>query len=136
VIDDVDTVLGDKDWEVALFNLINQAHHLGQRLLFSANVNPLELDCFLPNLYTHLVWGSSYQLLGLSDEEKPEILRSRAQQRGFDLSDRVIDYIYKHYPQDTASLLNILDRLDKKSLQQKAKITIPFVKQVLEPRQN
>ncbi|MCK5896648.1 MAG: DnaA regulatory inactivator Hda [Cocleimonas sp.] len=134
VIDDIDTVLGDKDWEIALFDLINQAHSLGQRLLFSASINPFELDCFLSALYTRLVWGSSYKLLGLNDEERPEILRSRAQQRGFDLSDRVIDYIHKHYPQDTASLLEILDKLDQQSLQQKARITIPFVKQVLETK--
>ena len=132
VIDDIDTVLGDKDWEEALFNLINNALSSGQRLLFSATKNPRDLKCYLPDLSSRLIWGSSYQITALSNQEKPKILQSRAQQRGFSLDDRVIDYIYKRYPRDMESLLEILDRLDRESLQQKAKITIPFVKQVLE----
>ncbi len=132
VIDDIDVVLGDKDWEEALFNLINNALSSGQRLLFSATENPRDLKCYLPDLSSRLIGGSSYQVTALSNQEKPKILQSRAQQRGFSLDDRVIDYIYKRYPRDMESLLEILDRLDRESLQQKAKITIPFVKQVLE----
>jgi DnaA family protein len=132
VIDDLDTVLGDKHWEIALFNLINQSHNLDQRLLFSASKKPYDLSCLLPELSARLGAGADYELIGLTNEEKPQILKSRAQQRGFNLDDRVIDYISKHYPQDMESLLEILDTLDQESLQRKAKITIPFVKQVLE----
>ncbi|HIO91800.1 MAG TPA: DnaA regulatory inactivator Hda [Leucothrix mucor] len=131
-IDDVDIILGDRDWEEGLFNLINQARTSEQRLLFSASHNSRDLICKLPDLATRLVWGSSYQLLELSSDQKPLLLKFRAQQRGFDLDDRVIDYIYKRYPRGTDSLLNIFDKLDEESLRQKAKITIPFVKQVLE----
>ncbi len=132
VIDDIDTVLEDKDWEEALFNLINQAHLVGQRLLFSISNNPNELKCRFPELLTHLLWGSSYQLKQLSEKEKPHLLQFRAQRRGFIINDQVIDYIYKRYPHDIGSLLKILDKLDQESLQRKAKITIPFVKQVLD----
>jgi DnaA family protein len=132
VIDDIDVVLGDKDWEEALFNLVNNALSSGQRLLFSATENPHDLKCHLPDLSSRLIGGSNYQITALSNQEKPKILQSRAQQRGFSLDDRVIDYIYKRYPHDMESLLEILDRLDRESLQKKAKITIPFVKQVLE----
>ena len=131
-IDDVDIILGDKYWEEDLFNLINHARISGQRLLFSANKNPRDLVCSLPDLSTRLVWGSSYQLPELNSKEKALLLKQRAQQRGFNLDDRVIDYIYKRYPRDIDSLLHILDRLDKESLRQKSKITIPFAKQVLE----
>ena len=131
VIDDIDTVLEDKNWEKALFNLINQAHLVGQRLLFSASKNPNHLKCHLPELFTHLLWGNHYQLQELNEKEKPRLLQFRAQQRGFIINDQVIDYIYKRYPHDINSLLKILDKLDQESLQKKAKITIPFVKQVL-----
>lgn len=131
VIDDLETVLGDKSWEMALVNLINQSRTLDQRLLFSASKKPSDLNCALPELFTRLGVGADYELIGLTNEEKPQILKSRAQQRGFTLDDRVVDYISKHYPQDMKSLLEILDKLDQESLQRKAKITIPFVKQVL-----
>lgn len=131
VIDDIDTVLGDKDWEEALFNLINQAHLVGQRLLLSVTKKPEDLKCYFPDLLAQLVRGSLYQLKTLAQEEKPQLLQFRAEQRGFNLSSKVIDYIYKRYPQDLGSLLDILDKLDQESLQKKAKITIPFVKQIL-----
>ena len=132
VVDDIDTVLGDKGWEEALFDLVNNALSSGQRLLFSASENPQDLECLLPELSSRLIWGSNHQIKALSDEERPKILESRAQQRGFNLDGRVLDYIYKRSPEDMDYLLDILDRLDRESLQQKAKITVPFVKQVLE----
>ncbi len=131
VIDDIDNILGDKSWEEALFNLIHQARLVGQRLLLSSTKNPNDFKCHFSDLLPHLIQGSCYQLIPLSQEEKPQLLQFRAQQRGFSLNDKVIDYIYKRYPQDLRSLLKILDTLDRESLQKKAKITIPFVKQIL-----
>lgn len=130
-IDDIDTVIGDEDWEVALFNLINITRENKQRLLLSSIQNPRLLECILPDLASRLIWGGSYQLQALSDDEKPKALQSRAQQRGFELTDRVTEYLYRRYPRDIESLTKILDKLDKESLRQKTIITIPFVKQVL-----
>ncbi|MEE9326696.1 MAG: DnaA regulatory inactivator Hda [Cocleimonas sp.] len=135
VIDDVDTVIGNghnKDWEIALFNLINQTRENKQRLLLSSRENPRKLKCILPDLASRLIWGGSYQLHALTDEEKPKALQARAEQRGFELSDRVIEYLFRRYPRDIASLMGILDKLDEESLRQKMVITVPFVKQVLE----
>ncbi|MEH6455626.1 MAG: DnaA regulatory inactivator Hda [Cocleimonas sp.] len=131
VIDDVDNVIGDKTWETALFNLINQTRDKQQRLLLSSTNNPRQLDCILPDLASRLIWGGSYQLQTLSDEDKSKALKARAEQRGFELSDRVLDYLFRHYPRDIESLMDILDKLDQESLRLKTKITVPFVKQVL-----
>ena len=131
VIDDVDQVIGDKAWETALFNLINQTRDKQQRLLMSASNNPRQLDCVLPDLASRLIWGGSFQLKILNDEDKPKALKARAKQRGFELNDRVVDYLFRHYPRDIESLMDILDTLDKESLKQKTKITVPFVKQVI-----
>ncbi len=130
-IDDIDIVLGDKKWEVALFNLINITRENGQRLLLSSTQNPRLLGCVLPDLASRLIWGGSYQVQALSDDEKPKALQARAQQRGFELTDRVTEYLYRRYPRDIETLNMILDTLDKESLRQKTLITIPFVKQVL-----
>jgi len=131
VIDDVDSVIGNKAWETALFNLINQTRDNNQRLLLSSQNNPRQLDCVLSDLASRLIWGGSYQLQILSDEDKPKALKARATQRGFDLNDRVLDYLFRHYPRDIESLMDILNKLDEESLRQKTKITVPFVKDVL-----
>ena len=47
VVDDIDSVIGDRDWETALFNLINKTRDNHQRLLLSSQNNPRQLDCIL-----------------------------------------------------------------------------------------
>ncbi len=131
VIDDIDTVIGDKNWEIVLFDLINQTRENNQHLLMSTRQNPRLLNCVLPDLASRLIWGGSYQLYALADEDTFKALQTRADQRGFALNDSVIAYIYRRYPRDLASLLDILDKLEEESLRQKSVITIPLVKQVL-----
>ena len=97
----------------------------------STSNNPRKLDCLLPDLASRLIWGGSFQLKILNDEDKPKALKTKAAQRGFELNDRVIEYLFRHYPRDIGSLMDLLDKLDKESLVQKTKITVPFVKQVI-----
>ena len=130
-IDDIETVLGNKEWEEALFHLINQVRDNKQLLFFAARENPRHIHCDLPDLKSRLLWGASYQLKELSDADKAKALKSRANQRGFELGDAVIEYIYKRYPRDFGTLMKILDILDRESLSRKRKVTIPFVKEAL-----
>jgi len=83
-------------------------------------------------LASRLIWGGSYQLHTLKDEEKVTVLKTRAEQRGFELNDRVLEYLFRRYPRDLESLMDILNKLDEESLRQKTKITIPFIKQIFE----
>jgi len=131
VVDDVDEIIGDKAWETALFNLINLTRDNNQRLLMSSRINPRLIDCVLPDLASRLIWGGSYQIHILGDDDKPWALKFKAEQRGFDLNDHVVDYLLRHYPRNIESLMGMLNILDKESLRQKTKITVPFIKQVL-----
>lgn len=130
-VDDLHLVMGDEDWQVALFNLINQARVAGQQLVFSAEQNPRHMPCTLPDLQSRLLWNGNYQLHELSDEEKAGALKTRAAVRGISLDNAVIEYIFKRYPRDFTTLIGILDKLDHESMTSKRKITIPLVKQAL-----
>lgn len=132
VIDDIDQVLGNRDWEEAIFNLINQSRTSQQRLILSATQNPRYLECQLPDLASRLIWGETHVLYALTDDEKRQVLQQRAAQRGIELSDRVLSYLERHYPRDIGSLLTILNVLDQESLRKHSKITVPFLKQVLD----
>ena len=134
-IDDVHSIVGQKVWETSLFNLINQAREQQQVLLFSANENPRHLHCSLPDLHSRLLWGTNLQVHKLDDEEKTKALKFRAAQRGIELDNAVIEYIYKRYPRDFTTLIGILDKLDRESLTSKRRITIPLVKQALDKPQ-
>ena len=131
VVDDVDSILGNTDWEEALFDLINRARSNQQCLLFSAKENPRHLSCKLPDLASRLIWGETYALHGLSSDDKEKALKQRAMQRGIELNDRVLAYLSRHYPRDMGSLLSMLEVLDQESIRRQSKITVPFIKQVL-----
>ncbi|MFV8820075.1 DnaA regulatory inactivator Hda [Haliea sp. E17] len=130
VVDDLHRVLGDRQWEVALFDLCNRVRAAGGRLLFAAPVAPRQLEMELEDLRSRLSWGLVYQLPTQNDLEKQAILQFRAQRRGLAMPGDVAGYIVSRAPRSLPDLLQILDRLDQQSLAQQRALTIPFVKQV------
>jgi len=134
-IDGLDSVLGDLDWELALFSLINQARESAVSLVFAANKNPAELEMMLPDLRSRLTWGPVFQLQPLTDDEKRSALQTRAAARGLELPDNVANYLLENYPRDLFVLFDNMDRLDQASLVQQRRLTIPFVREVLSPEE-
>jgi DnaA-homolog protein len=130
-IDDLDAIAGQAAWEIALFHLFNRTRDAGHRLVFAAHKNVSELGIQLPDLRSRLSWGLNYHIKALTDEEKLAALKLRAHNRGMTLTLDVAQFMLNHYTRDMARLFAALDRLDKLSLAEHRKITIPFVKTVL-----
>lgn len=130
-IDDIQQVAGHHDWEIALFNLYNQARETGTHLLIAADQSLQSLPVQLADLRSRLGWGPVFHLNPLSDEEKQQAIQQRAVNRGMQLNDEVAAYLLKNTPRDMRSLFNLLDKLDEASLKAKRKLTIPFVKEYL-----
>lgn len=130
-LDDVDVIVGHKEWEEAIFHFYNRAVEMGAYLLISANVAPAHLAITLADLKSRLTSGVIFQLKPLSDEQKVAALQLRAKTRGMVLSEEVGRYLLQHSARDTGFLFSVLDKLDKASLAAQRKLTIPFVKSVL-----
>lgn len=131
-IDDLQIISGKSAWEEALFYLYNRVQALGGRLIITANALPKEINICLPDLVSRLTWGMIYQLQGLQDDEKIHMLMMRAERRGMMLSEEVARYILTHCPRHMSTLMTALDVLDKASLAAQRRLTIPFVKDVLQ----
>lgn len=130
-LDDIQTVLGNEQWERALFNLFNALRDRDGRLLISADAPVRQLDITLPDLRSRLSWGAVFQIVGLAEEQRRDVITERARQRGLELSDEVLNFILYRCERDTESLLETLDQLDRASLREKRRLTIPFVKATL-----
>ncbi|MFT4614053.1 MAG: DnaA family protein [Bacteroidia bacterium] len=130
-LDDIHAVLNRPEWELALFNLYNQAQQQGTVLLIAADAAPRALSLGLPDLRSRLSAAVVYQLDSAADEEKSKILQFRARQRGMSLGADIASYIVTRAPRDLEKLLNILNILDQASLEQKRLLSIPFVKELL-----
>lgn len=130
-IDDLERIAGDPEWEEALFHLYNRMRANDHLLIIAAHRPPARLGIGLPDLESRLNWGMVFQLLPLDDDTKMVALRTRAQARGLQLSDEVIRYLLHHGSRNMAHLLGTLDQLDMASLSAQRRITVPFVKQVM-----
>jgi DnaA family protein len=130
-IDDLDAIAGQTVWEVALFHLFNRLRDIGHRIVFSANKNISELGIKLPDLQSRIAWGLNYHIKALTDEEKLAAVKLRARNRGMTLPLDVAQFMLNHYSRDMARLFIALDTLDKVSLAEHRKITIPFIKTTL-----
>lgn len=131
-LDDLQCVTGDKEWEIAIFDLFNRIKEYGNTLLVvSANQSPNGLPVQLPDLASRLRWGEIYQLHPLDDQQKITALQRNAHQRGIDLPDETANFLIKRLDRNMHNLFGVLDQLDKASLQAQRKLTIPFVKETL-----
>lgn len=129
-LDDVHLVQQQADWELALFNCINQLRASKTTLAMSSQYAPTE-DCFdLPDLASRCVWGPVYKLLNLVESDLEKAVFLQAQSRGLKLTQEVMQYLLTHYPRDLKSLIPLLESINQASLREHRKVTIPFIKQV------
>jgi len=130
-IDDIDCIAQQAAWEEALFHCFNQLRNAKVPLLVSAKAAPASLAFALADLKSRMQWGPTFQLTALSDSDKLAALQQRANLRGIKLSDEVGLFLLRHLSRSTHFLFESFGRLDKASWQEQRKLTIPFVKKVL-----
>ena len=131
-IDDMQEAAGHAEWEEALFHLYNRTYDAGGRIIIAAQDLPKAINIHLPDLESRLSWGIVYPLHPLTDDEKLSVLTMRANKRGMTLPDEVGKYMLTHCPRHLGKLFIALDALDKASLAAQRRLTIPFVKEVLQ----
>ncbi|MCP3679136.1 MAG: DnaA regulatory inactivator Hda [Gammaproteobacteria bacterium] len=130
-VDDLAYIAGKPHWEQALFDLYNRLRAAGSRFVVSAEQAPTQITVQLADLRSRLSWGVTLQLQPLSESGRLAALTLHAQARGFDLPSKVGHFLLSHYDRSMGALMAALAQLDQASLQQKRKLTVPFVKQTL-----
>ncbi len=131
-LDDIDRIAGRRDWEETVFHLYNRVRDRGGRLVLSASCAPAQMDLALPDLASRLGWGVVYPIHLLDDDDRHRAMQLRARLMGCDLPDDTARYLLRRLPRDLPALFDTLDRLDEASLAARRKLTVPFVKSVLE----
>ena len=131
-MDDLDAIAGKDEWEIAMFNLFNRLKDADIPLVMSARNSPSGLPVCLPDLKSRLAWDLSFRLRPMDESLKMIALKRRAEARGFALSDGVMEYLIRRVNRDTHNLFRWLDRLETHSLAAQKKLTVPFVKRILE----
>jgi DnaA family protein len=133
-LDDAQVVAGREAWERALFRLHQELDERGGRLLVAGAMPPAALPFKLRDLGSRLNGGLVLTLQPLNETEQIAALQLRAQLRGLELPDEAAQYMLRRLPRDMTHLYAVLDELDAASLVAQRRLTVPFVKEVLERR--
>ncbi len=127
ILDNFEYLLDRESEMMLLYETLKQR---AGKLLIGASVSPKALKLKLEDLVSRLMSGQVFELKLLSDEDKINALKHRAQLRGFDLSEEVTNYVINRYPRDFRTLFDLLDKFDDASLSSQRKLTVPFIKQL------
>lgn len=130
-VDNFQAIAANDSWQDALLGLYEKLLNQHGAMVVAANQPINALNLTLKDLQSRLVSGGIYRLAPLNETNKLAALKSRARQKGFELSDQLLQFIITYYQRDTASLFSLLERIDSASLAQQRKITVPFIKSLL-----
>lgn len=130
-LDDVQLIAGNDIWQRGVFDLFNRVTEQGKKIIITGNNNVKNLSITLPDLISRLAWGETEAIKQLNDDDKVTALQFHAHQRGMQLLDDAAKFLINRHARDMSSLIDSLDLLDKASIREQRKITIPFIKDVL-----
>lgn len=131
-IDDVEAIAGRRDWERALFALHQQLDEHRGRLVVASAAPPAATGIELADLRSRLGGGLVLTLQPLDEPEQTAALQLRARNRGCELPDETAQYLLRRLPRDMTTLCAFLDELDEASLAAQRRLTVPFVREVME----
>ena len=131
-IDELDAITGQPAWEEALFHLYNRIRDNKKSTLIMAGLTPPRYaNIVLPDLQSRLSSGLVVHVQDLNDADKAQTLTLEATRRGFALPQSVAQFLVNRSARNMHDLHAILDKLDHASLVAQRKITIPFIKTIL-----
>ncbi|PCJ16176.1 MAG: DnaA regulatory inactivator Hda [Gammaproteobacteria bacterium] len=130
-IDNIDCVANEPAWQEALFHLYNKIKQHNGRLIVSSHCAPALLDFSLSDLKSRLSAGTTFNVHALDDVEKMQALKQRFLLRGLKANDEVLNFVLRRSDRNMAALMDTLEQLDGRAFDERRKLTIPFVKEVM-----
>jgi DnaA-homolog protein len=134
IIDDIDFLITSNNDEEDVFALINEFILMKKSMIVTSTEKLNNINFTIPDLASRLKWDQILEIPELNDSDKIKVLQKNAYERGWDLTPKVCDYIMNHYKRDLYFLCNCIKFIDETSLSLKKKITIPFIKKIIEYR--
>jgi len=130
-LDGLHAVIGQCADELALFDLHNRLRDAGKQVCYSANAAPDAWPALLPDLRSRLNHCARITLPVLDDAGRADVLRRRAAARGLQMEPGAIDWLLRRHSRGLTDLLTLIDRLDRASLAEQRRVTIPFLRRYL-----
>lgn len=128
-IDDAELIIGKQLFEQRLLDFLNSLEINSGKAIIALNESSINYSN--SDLQDKLIMSYNMPILPLNDKQKLEAIKSRAQNRGIIVDERVAKFLIRNSKDDLSGLFKHLEKLDLASLEKQRKLTIPFVKDVL-----
>lgn len=129
-LDNIDAIVGDKNWELTLYDLMTWHYEKGHQLIISSSYLPNHMEVITTGLKEYLNWGLILQLKTLVDTNNINALIFKADSMGFEISPQVGRFLVIQHQTELHDLWPLLEKIDRASLAAKRKLTVPFLKQL------
>jgi DnaA family protein len=130
-LDNLEFIVGNEAWERAVFNLFNDIKHLNHELLLVSHYSAKNIPIALPDLASRLNSMEVYRLNAVSHDDYADFVAFCASQRGLKIAKDVTEFMLARTERNPSKLIELIALLDKQSLTEQRRITIPFVKNIL-----
>ena len=127
-IDDVDLINKRREWEIALFNLINECYEKECFLLLSGSINKFEA---IPDLVSRIKKMETLRLEAINDDELLEATQAISKNLNIEISDKNMNYLINNSKRDIKTIFRTLSQLERESLERKKSIGLNLIKEVI-----
>lgn len=128
-LDDIDLISNQRDWELALFNLINECYEKDCFLLLSGSIDKLEV---IPDLISRIKKMEILRLKAIDDDELLRATQSISKNLNIEISDKNMNYLINNSRRDIKTVFGTLSQLEKESLERKKSIGLNLIKEVIQ----
>ena len=127
VWDGADAIVNER----ALFHLFNAVRELGKHFLIVGPTAPSRWPVTLPDLKSRLAGMPLVAMHAPDDATMSAVLIKVFRDRQVEVGPDVIEFVHKRIPRTFSAILTFVDVVDRESLAQNRKISIPFVRELL-----
>ena len=133
-IDNIEAL--SKDSQLVLFDIYNKSIANNLKIILSSRIQPNNLQGIIKDLTTRLNLANIINLNPLSDEQILSVLKEKYLAKNIAINDKIFYYLLNNYQRNIGFLFSLLDYIVQIAIQNKTKISIRLIKNILQDEKN
>jgi chromosomal replication initiator protein len=132
IVDDLHLMTDDGDLRAALWQVFNDFHSSGRKIVMAGLYTPRELPFLDDHLVSRLLWGLVARVDVSDDHSRQMILNKVAGDRQVRIPEDVIDFILMTTSREVGDLISAFESVYRLSMVLKRRITLPLAREARE----
>ena len=131
LIDDIQFIIGKEATQEEFFHTFNDLHGAKKQIIISSDKPPKEIETLEARLRSRFEWGILADISMPDYETRVAILKKKEESEGYNINDKVIDYIANNIKSNIRELEGALNKLIALSNLENREITVELAEEAL-----